>query len=117
VPIIASAVRFAALLIMSVAIRPVTVVANRVPTPVAMVSFPTVEALQSERLATYPDIPGAQVKIISPNHADIFISVPHITVGNIDRFGRRRRSRGNYYGRGRCHDHPSAWLNHAAGHD
>ena len=44
---------------MATAIRPVTVVADGMGTPVGMSAFPSMEALQPERFAEEPDVVGA----------------------------------------------------------
>jgi hypothetical protein len=43
----------------SIAIRPVTVIANGMVPPVSMASFPSMETIQPERFTEQPDIAGS----------------------------------------------------------
>jgi len=102
-------------LIMSMAVVPVTVIANGMGMPVRMVSFPSVKAIQSPGFTTQPDIARPQIEIDTAHKADVFVTVPDVIVRNpcVNRnHGRRCRSR----------DHqgpeinPSIRLNDAAGY-
>jgi hypothetical protein len=117
---------------MSVAVVPETIIADGVFPPIRVASFPAMEALQAEGLGHQPDIAGAQIKILATDHADIFITIPGVAVGNHHRLfddhrGRsfinhRRRGRGrriDHRGRGSVDDrggqsHPSIGVNDAA---
>ena len=69
---------------MPVRIRPVTIIADGMPTPIRMASFPAMKAINPPRFRHHPDVAGSQIVILVAHEADIFIAIPHIIVGNSD---------------------------------
>lgn len=96
----------------------ITLVANRVHAPVAMIPLPRVETLQPERLAPNPYVSRPQIEIVVTHNTYVFVAVPNIAVRHEHhRLWRRWRSRGNDDRRrrhddGRSHSHPPIRLNH-----
>jgi len=67
---------------MTVGIVTETVVADGVVAPVGMDSFPVVKARHANRIKRQPDIARPQVKIRAANDADVFDSVPDVSIRN-----------------------------------
>jgi len=106
---------------MAIAIRPVTVIADGVCPPIGMASFPSMETIQPEGIAEQPDIAGAKIVILVAHEADVFVTVPGVTVRNHHRSHFHRWWGDNHHWlRGHNHEwlkrHPSIWLNDTAGH-
>ena len=96
----------------SIAISPETVIASGVSSPIPMVSFPSMEALQAEWITNQPDISRSQIEILVTHHANIFDTIPDVTIGNhyywLHHYRRRYR---NYRW---LEYHPPIWLNQTA---
>lgn len=107
---------------MSVGISSETIIANGVVSPISVVSFPSMETLQTVRATGQPDVARSQIEIRATNDTDEFGTVPGVTVRNLDyRWcdlnGWRWRShdhrcRGRNYQR--LKSHCSIWINHTA---
>ena len=67
---------------MAVGIFSVTIIANGVVPPIRMTAFPAVETFQAVRPGDEPDIAGAKIEILVPDEADVFDTVPSVSVGN-----------------------------------
>ena len=57
---------------MSTGIFSETIIANGVPPPISMASFPSMETLQPEWFTDQPDITGSQIEILVANKTDEF---------------------------------------------
>ena len=106
---------------MSIAIRPVTVIANGMDPPIRMASFPSMETVQPEGFTEQPDIAGSQIVILVAQETDVFVTVPDVTVRNHYRgHFHRCRSHNHHWLRSHNHEwlkrHPSVRLNDTAGH-
>jgi hypothetical protein len=96
---------------------PVVIVVDGVFAPITVFPFPSMKTLQPEWLTGNPDITRSQIKILIPNDANVFVTVPDVTVRN--RHRARRRRRGNHHGRRSNHDrscecHPAIRLDDTA---
>ena len=67
---------------MSIAIGSETIIANGVLSPIRMASFPSVETLQPEWFSDQPDMVRSQIEILATNEADVFDTIPSVTVRN-----------------------------------
>ena len=67
---------------MSVGISSETIIANGVVSPIRMVSFPAMEALQTVRATSQPDIASSQIEIRATNDTNVFDTIPDVTVRN-----------------------------------
>ena len=97
---------------MSVSIITIILIANGVVAPVRMDSFPVVKACHTNRIKRQPDIAHSQIKILSADNADIFVTVPDVSIGDAYiHCDCRRRCRRNDHGCNRwtnLHDHRRA---------
>ena len=102
---------------MPIAIVPETIVADGVPAPIRMASFPSMETLQPVRFSDHPDIAGTQITILVANDADVFVAIPDVIIGDHYWFRNHHRRRGwrdrNYW---KSERHLPIWLNYAASH-
>ena len=91
----------------SLSITAVTFIVNSMSPPIRMAAFPSLEALDTPRLTTQPDIARSEIEIGATHNADVFVAVPIVIV---------RIHPHCHHGRGRHHRHATVRADHATGH-
>jgi len=104
---------------MAMGIFSVTIIAGGMTSPISMATFPTMETFQPVRSGDQPDITGSQIEILVSHKADVFDTIPSVSLGNHYRpnlhgWGNHYRRRKRY--RRQQQPHLPIWLNHTPRH-
>jgi hypothetical protein len=99
---------------MAMGIFSVTIIASGVASPISMAALPAMEAFQPVRSGDQPDIAWSQIEILVPDQADVFDTIPSVSLGN--HYWPNLHGRGNHHWRKRnCRQqqpHLPIWLHH-----